>query len=65
MEIRLKAFQKNSTLHPSGGIAVNYDNSFNYRFLTNIGNEIKSLDETGNPVVVGWMFSSNDHRVTR
>lgn len=52
----LKGFPKKFNAPSNGGIAVNYDNSFNYRFLTNIGNEIKSLDETGNPVV-GWMFS--------
>jgi hypothetical protein len=52
----LNGFPKKFNAPSSGGIAVNYDNSFNYRFLTNIGNEIKSLDETGNPVI-GWMFS--------
>lgn len=40
-----------------GGIAVNYDNAFNYRFLTNIENEIKSLDEQG-VAVQGWMFTN-------
>jgi len=52
----LSGFPKKFTSPSQGGIAVNYDNSYNYRFLTSIGNQIKSLDETGNPVV-GWMFS--------
>jgi hypothetical protein len=53
----LTGFPKKFAAPSSGGIAVNYDNSFNYRFLTNIGNEIKSMDESGS-FVVGWMFSS-------
>lgn len=40
-----------------GGVAVNYDNSYNFRFLTNIGNQVKSLDEQGT-AVQGWMFST-------
>ncbi|MBK7130543.1 MAG: hypothetical protein IPH66_14455 [Crocinitomicaceae bacterium] len=40
-----------------GGIAVNYDNAYNYRFLVSVDNQIKSLDETGTPVV-GWMFNT-------
>lgn len=52
----IAGFPKKFTSPSLGGIAVNYDNSYNYRFLTSIGNQIKSLDETGNQVV-GWMFS--------
>lgn len=51
-----QGFPKSFSAPSSGGIAVNYDNSYNYRFLTNIGNQIKSLDENGNPVI-GWMFN--------
>ncbi|MBI3133528.1 MAG: hypothetical protein HYZ14_02525 [Bacteroidetes bacterium] len=39
-----------------GGIAVNYDNAFNYRFLVSVGNQVKSLDETGT-AVQGWLFT--------
>jgi hypothetical protein len=39
-----------------GGLAVNYDAAFNYRFLVSTGNQLKSYDETG-AVVQGWMFN--------
>jgi len=38
-----------------GGLAVNYDDAFNYRFLVSIGNQVKSFDESG-VVVQGWLF---------
>ncbi|MBL7899406.1 MAG: hypothetical protein JNJ99_12785, partial [Crocinitomicaceae bacterium] len=50
-------FPKKFTAVSNGGVAVNYDNAFNYRFLVSTGNQIKSLDEAGQPVV-GWMFGS-------
>jgi len=40
-----------------GGIAVNYDNAFNYRFLVSVGNQVRSLDESGS-AVQGWMFNT-------
>ncbi|MBK9191847.1 MAG: hypothetical protein IPM77_10210 [Crocinitomicaceae bacterium] len=50
-------FPKKFNANSNGGVAVNYDNAFNYRFLVSAGSQIKSLDETGQPVV-GWMFGS-------
>lgn len=38
-----------------GGLAVNYDEGFNYRFLVSIGNQVKSFDESGQ-LVPGWLF---------
>jgi hypothetical protein len=46
---KLAAFSK-------GGLAVNYDDAFNYRFLVSSGNQLRSYDEAGNPVQ-GWMFN--------
>lgn len=38
-----------------GGMAVNYDNGFNYRIFVSDGKEIKCLSEEGK-VVNGWQF---------
>lgn len=50
-------FPKKLSANSNGGVAVNYDNAFNYRFLVSAGNQIKSLDESGQPVI-GWMFGT-------
>ena len=49
-------FPKKLNANSKGGLAVNYDNGFNYRFLVSTGTQVKSYDETGN-VVDGWMFN--------
>jgi len=48
-------FPKKLNEPSKGGIAVNYDNAFNYRFLISTGNTVKSIDESGN-YLSGWMF---------
>lgn len=40
-----------------GGLAVNYDESYNYRLLVNLGNQVRSMDESGQ-FVQGWTFTS-------
>ncbi|OIQ27864.1 MAG: hypothetical protein BM555_05945 [Crocinitomix sp. MedPE-SWsnd] len=37
------------------GLAVNYDNMFNYRLIVNEGNAVKVYNESGK-IVEGWMF---------
>lgn len=41
-----------------GGIALNYDNSYNYRFLIIQGNQIVSYNEAG-ALVTGWQFAGS------
>ena len=51
----ISGFPKKLNGISKGGLAVNYDNVFNYRFLVSVGNQVKSFDETG-AVVQGWLF---------
>ena len=53
----ISGFPKNLTNGISkGGLAVNYDNSFDYRFLVSSGNHVTSYNEAGR-AVEGWAFA--------
>lgn len=42
-----------------GGLAVNYDNQYDFRLLVNVGNQVISFNEAGKKVD-GWMFTGMD-----
>ena len=52
----VSGFPKKYEGFSKGGLAVNYDESYNYRFFVSIGNQVKCFDESGN-LVQGWLFS--------
>ena len=52
----LKGFPHVLGANSTAGLAVNYDNLYQYRLIVNTGNTVKILSEEGN-VVDGWMFN--------
>ncbi|WP_027420916.1 hypothetical protein [Crocinitomix catalasitica] len=44
----------------NGGVALNYDLAYDYRFLITVGNSVKMFNENGQ-IVLGWEFNSTNN----